>query len=187
MTGQTPRGRWARAATAGGALAVAAAAVAGCTSPATHSAEPSTGPSVASNPSGASAVRWWSNGAVGSGSAVDPANPAAAAAQLSPSAEQYCAMLRQTVAAGKSVLSDVTANDPALLASTKAFIAEIEAVAPPSVAGPWRVLGPAVLTLVDSGGDSTKVKGIDAAAVRKAATAVAADAKHSCGVDLDLS
>jgi hypothetical protein len=57
-------------------------------------------------------------------------------------------------------------------------------VAPASVAGPWRVLGNAVITLVASGGDTAKVKGVDAAAVREAASTVAADAKRSCGVDL---
>jgi hypothetical protein len=88
------------------------------------------------------------------------------------------------VAAGKSILPGVTANDPALLSSTRAFLAELQAVAPATVAGSWQVLGPAVITLVESGGDSAAVKKVDAAAVRKAAGAVAADAKRSCGVDL---
>jgi hypothetical protein len=81
-------------------------------------------------------------------------------------------------------LPDVTANDPALLTSTKAFVAELEAVAPSNLTGPWKVLGSAMLTFVESGGDTTKVQGIDAAAVRSAASTVAADAKRGCGVDL---
>jgi hypothetical protein len=130
------------------------------------------------------ATRWWSNSANQAGSTLDPKHPEAGAAGLSVSPTDYCGMLRQTVAAGKSILPGVTANDPALLTSTRAFLAELEAVAPPSVAGPWQVLGSAVITFVESGGDSTAVKTIDAAAVRKAASTVAADAKHSCGVDL---
>jgi hypothetical protein len=93
-------------------------------------------------------------------------------------------MLRQTLAAGRSILPGVTAHDPALLTSTKAFVAEIEAVAPSTAAGAWKVLGNAVITVVASGGDTTKVKTVDAAAVRTAAGTVAADAKRSCGVDL---
>jgi hypothetical protein len=55
---------------------------------------------------------------------------------------------------GRSIFPSVTANDPALLTSTRAFSAELEAVAPSSVAGPWQVLGSAVINLVESGGDS---------------------------------
>jgi hypothetical protein len=130
------------------------------------------------------ATRWWSNSANALGSKLDSAHPEAGAAGLNPSQADYCGMLRQTVAAGKSILPGVTANDPALLTSTQAFLAELEAVAPAPVAGSWQVLGPAVTTFVESGGDSATVKKVDAAAVRKAAGTVAADAKRSCGVDL---
>ena len=130
------------------------------------------------------ATRWWSNGAAVAGSSIDRRNPAALAGRLHTSQEQYCSMLRQTVRAGRTILPNVTAKDPALLASTTAFLAELEAVAPARVAGPWRVVGSAVITLVASGGDASKVHGVDAAAVREAVSTVAADAKHSCGVDL---
>jgi hypothetical protein len=131
------------------------------------------------------ATRWWSNSASQAGSTIDPKNPEGAAGRLQTSPTDYCGMIRQTLAAGHSILPNVTANDPALLTSTQAFLAELEAVAPSAVAGSWKVLGPAVLTIVHSGGDWTKVKGVDAAAVRKAASTVAAHAKHSCGVDLN--
>jgi hypothetical protein len=58
-------------------------------------------------------------------------------------------------------------------------------VAPASISGSWKVLGGAVVSLVESGGDMTKVKGVDSAAVQKAAGTISADAKTSC--DLDLS
>lgn len=130
------------------------------------------------------AVRWWSNNAVSAGSTIDKLNPTAAAGRLHTSQDQYCSMLRQTVRAGRSILPNVTAKDPALLTSISAFLSELEAVAPARVAGPWRVVGSAVITLVASGGDASKVHGVDAAAVRTAVSTVAADAKHSCGVDL---
>jgi hypothetical protein len=161
--------------------AVAACGVGG-SAPAAHvSVE-----TVAPTPSGAAApaLRWWSDSAAAAGSTIDPQHPDAAAARLHASKTEYCSMLRQTLHAGRSILPGVTAKNPALLASTAAFVAELEAVAPASVAGPWHVLGRAVITLVGSGGDSTKVKGVDAAAVREAASTVAADAKRSCGVDL---
>jgi hypothetical protein len=130
------------------------------------------------------ATRWWSNSVHKVGSVLDTKHPETGVAGLSVSPTDYCGMLRQTVAAGKSILPGVTANDPALLTSTRAFLAELEAVAPTSVAGSWQVLGSAVITFVESGGDSTAVKRVDAAGVRKAASTVAADAKRSCGVDL---
>jgi hypothetical protein len=133
------------------------------------------------------ATRWWSNSAAPAGSTIDTHDPEAAVGRLHASPTDYCGMLRQTLAAGHSILPNVTANDPALLTSTKAFMAELEAVAPPTVARSWKVLGPAVIALVESGGDLTKVKGIDAAAVGTAARKVAADARRSCGVDLSNS
>jgi hypothetical protein len=130
------------------------------------------------------ATRWWSNSASKVGSLIDSTHPNQVATSLHTSPRDYCGMLRQTLAAGHTILPDVTANDPALLTSTKAFVAELEAVAPSNLTGPWKVLGSAMLTFVESGGDTTKVQGIDAAAVRSAASTVAADAKRGCGVDL---
>ena len=115
------------------------------------------------------ATRWWSNSAAQSGSRIDPAHPDAVASKLHPSRSDYCQMLKQTLAAKKSILPGVAATDPALLASTKAFVSELEAVAPTPVTGSWRLLGSAVTSLVASGGDATKVKGVDAAAVQKVA------------------
>jgi hypothetical protein len=158
--------------------------VAACTSSGSKAANEASSAPSASTSSAAVATRWWSNSATKAGTRIDVKNPQAAARQLHGSKADYCSMLEQTVTAGKSILPNVTANDPALLTSTKAFVAELEAVAPSMVAGAWKVLGGAVVALVSSGGDTTKVKGIDAAAVSRAAATVAADAKRSCGVDL---
>lgn len=141
-----------------------------------------------SSSSGLVATRWWSNTEVEAGSTIDPGAPDAAVSKLHVSRTDYCTMLRQTLAAGKSILPGVTAADPALLISSKAFVGEIQKVAPSAIASSWRVLGTAVIALVESRGDTTKAtKEIDAAAVQKAGSTVASDAKHSCGVDLSAA
>jgi hypothetical protein len=138
--------------------------------------------------SGVVATRWWSNTEVKAGSTIEPGSPDAAVSKLHASRTDYCTMLRQTLAAGKSILPGVTAADPALLISSKAFVGEIQKVAPSAIASSWRVLGTAVIALVESRGDTTKAtKEIDAAAVQKAGSTVASDAKHSCGVDLSAA
>jgi hypothetical protein len=137
-----------------------------------------------SPPSSPVATRWWSNSAVTSGSTISPAQPGAEAARLHVSPGDYCGMLKQTVAAGKSILPGITATDPALLTSTKAFVAEIEKVAPAGVTAQWQVLGPTVLALVKSGGDTAALPTGNLGAVTTAALAIAADSKKNCGVDL---
>jgi hypothetical protein len=138
--------------------------------------------------SGVVATRWWSNSEVKAGSTIAAGSPDAAVSKLHASRTDYCTMLRQTVAAGKSILPGVSAADPALLTSSKAFVGEIQKVAPAAVASSWRVLGTAVIALVESRGDTTKAtKEVDAAAVQKAGSAIASDAKRSCGVDLSAA
>jgi hypothetical protein len=53
-------------------------------------------------------------------------------------------------------------------------------VAPASVAAAWRTVGVAIVAVATSGGDLSKVKGVDAAAVQRASAAIAADAKAQC-------
>ena len=96
----------------------------------------------------------------------------------------YCVMLRDTVKAGRSILPGVGATDPARLASTKAFVTDLQHAAPPAVASAWRVLGPAVVGIVASGGHLDHVKGIDPAAVQRAATTIATHARSACHVDV---
>lgn len=129
------------------------------------------------------ATRWWSNSEAAQGSTIDPKQPGAAAAKLHASEPEYCAMLKQTLAAGKSILPDASATDPALLASTQAFVAELQAVAPPAVAGQWQVLGDALVSFVKTGGKSLG-SGSSSAAVTKAAQAISTDATKSCHLDL---
>jgi hypothetical protein len=133
---------------------------------------------------GPTATRWWSNSAVSAGSVIDVQHPQAAAAKLHESQQDYCGMLRDTVRADKSIMPGVGATDPTLVASTKAFVSELERVAPSPVARSWQVLGDVVLKLVASGGDLSKVKGVDQAAVQRAGTAVAAHAKSTCHVNV---
>ena len=129
-------------------------------------------------------TRWWSNSAVKAGSTIDPAHPGAAASHLHASQAEYCGMLQQTLSAGKSILPGISSADPALLASTQAFVAEITAVASGSIATDWKMIGTAIVALVKSAGQSPDYSAISAPAVQKAALAVAADARSSCGLDL---
>jgi hypothetical protein len=93
-------------------------------------------------------------------------------------------MLRETVQSGRSVLSGLTGQDEALAGATKAFLAELQGVAPEPVVSPWRVLASTIEALVAAGGDAKKVKGVDTADIQRAASVIAADAKSSCRLDL---
>lgn len=161
---------------AGGAL-LGTAALTAC-SGGTHSGgNPST-------PSTFVPTRWWANTVVTAGSTIDPKHPDAAAASLTPSKDDYCHMLDDTLAAGKSILPGIGATDPALLTSTEAFVAELTKAAPTEVSASWKLLGPTVVALVKSGGSQTALPSVDAAAVQQAATQIAAHARAVCGVDL---
>jgi hypothetical protein len=100
------------------------------------------------------------------------------------SGTDYCEILRQTMRAGHSVLAGTDANDPALLTATKAFVADLTAAAPDPVRSQWQVLGPALTDLVGSGGKLGAVSGVDSRRVSAAATAIAADAKSRCSLNL---
>lgn len=175
------------------ALAVGAVGLTGCSGSAGPSTPHTTGGSGAAaspSPSPSStfrATRWWSNAAGTAGTAIDSASPAAGAAELSPDKNAYCGMLEQTLAAGKSIMPGISATDPALLTSTLAFVAELQAVAPTEVHAAWKTLGDALVVLVKSGGDSTKLPQTDASAVSKAADAIAAHSKKACGLDLSAT
>jgi hypothetical protein len=133
------------------------------------------------------ATRWWSNAAGAPGSLIDPSDPNAGNGKLSPSKDAYCGMLEQTLAAGKSILPGVAAADPALLTATKAFIGELQKVAPADVQGAWQTLGAAVIAIAESGGDAGKLAKLDAKGVGEAANQVAASAKKDCGLDLSAT
>lgn len=162
------------------AVLTVAVATVGCGGKHHSSAHSSTSASAAAHV----ATRWWSNAAAAVGSTVDPAHPDAAAAQLHPSQAAYCGMLKQTVAAGTSILPSLTATDPALLTSTEAFLAEIERVAPPTISGQWQVIGPALLLLVKSGGNPSALPSLDLGALTKAANTIASDSLMNCGVNI---
>jgi hypothetical protein len=138
----------------------------------------------AAKPPVSAATRWWSNAAAAIGSTISPSQPTAAAAKLNASRDEYCTMLKQTLAVGKSLLPSATAKDPRLLTTTEAFVAEIEAVAPGSVQAPWHVLGPVILQLVRSGGVLPTTIPANTAANLTAAGAINTDAKANCHVDL---
>jgi hypothetical protein len=159
--------------------------VAGCT-PASHRAAADSQTSPAAH-TAAAVTRWWSNGVAAARSTIDPGDPTGAASKLTPSRAQYCGMLHDTLAAGRSVLPGVAAGDPVLTTATEAFTAELTHVAPPQVTAQWALIGTAVLQLVRSPTTTPTAARIDAAKVRQAVTDVAADAKASCHLDLSVS
>jgi hypothetical protein len=163
-----------------GALAVGGCAAGGPSRPA-----PTAPGSTAASPAPGAhqpLTRWWSDAAHAAGSTIDPSDPPAATAGLQTSRAGYCSMLRQTVRSGRSALAAASTAQTA--AATRAFLAELSAVAPPSLAAPWRVVGSALDSLLAPGGARPRGTGIDAAAVGRAERAIALDAKRSCGVDL---
>jgi hypothetical protein len=134
----------------------------------------------------ATATRWWSNSAAQVGSAISAEHPEAVAGHLRPSRADYCLMLRQTTASRHSIMPGVAGGTALLLTTTTAFVSELQHVAPAAVTEPWRTLGSAVLLLVASDGKASGTTKVDAAAVQRASTLIATDAKHSCGVDLSV-
>lgn len=167
------RGAGARAVLA--TVTVGALSLTGCSnSKAGAGAGPSTSP----------ATRWWSNSVVSAGSTIAASDPTSAAAKLTSSRDEYCQMLKQTLAVGKSLLPSAQAKDPRLLPTTEAFVSEIEAVAPAQVVPSWKVLGPVILQLVRSAGSLPTSQPGDTSGNLKAAETINADAKANCKLDL---
>jgi hypothetical protein len=150
-----------------------ALALSACSSGKHHSAAGSPSPTP---------TRWWSNAAVTVGSTIDPAHPSAAAASLSPSRSDYCAMLSQTKAIGKALIPSGPI-DPRLTTETEALVAEIDAVAPSNVTAAWNVLGPVILQVAKSGSLPSGAVS-DGSANLQAAETINNDAKANCHLDL---
>jgi hypothetical protein len=158
----------------GGAL-ICAATVSACTGDA-GSEHASTAPSPA-------VTRWWSAGAQPAGTTIDPKDPTAGARALHRSRSDYCAMLRDTLAAGGSILpSTAGAAGPAARTATVAFVAAIQHVAPAAVATQWQLVGDALVAFVRSDGKSTGKA--SSAQIGRAAATISTDAQTHCGVDL---
>jgi hypothetical protein len=153
------------------AAALAIASLSACSGGGGSATPSSSAPAVA---------RWWSNAAATPGSAVDPHNPGALAAGLQPSQHDYCGMLAQTVSAGTSLFPTGTESVP--LDTLQAFVAELQHVAPSAIAPSWRVLGPALVSYVRTSGASLGSR--SPSDVSNAVTAIAADAKSTCHLDL---
>jgi hypothetical protein len=169
----TAAGRSGRAASLGTSVAIVVALVLGGCSSGKHSSK-SPAPT---------ATRWWSNAAVKVGSTIDPVHPSAAAPSLTTSRSDYCAMLSLTKDKGQALIPAGASNDPRLVLETEALVAEIQAVAPATVAPSWKVIAPVILQVVKSGslpsGSATS-----GTANLQAAEAINDDAKANCHLDL---
>lgn len=166
------------------ALAAVAATLVGCCACTGSSRPPE--PPAATSAAGHTyaAQRWWSNHAASSGSSIAANGPDAAVVALRPSRTDYCGMLRQTTAAGKSLFAGVAPGDAGMQATVRAFVAEISAVAPSDVARAWHALGKMIVAVSASGGDLGRVSGVNTGRVRAAAATIAADAATQCHLKL---
>jgi hypothetical protein len=166
-------------------LAIAATGT-GCSKSTHHNAAPNPAASSASSSStpAGTATRWWSNSAVQVGSPIDPANPGADAAKLHQSQADYCGMLKQTVKAGKSLITSAQTADTGVRIGIQAFVPEISKVAPSPVDAQWRVVGPVVLAAAKAGALPSTGAGAATAQALQAVSVVASDAKSRCGLDL---
>jgi hypothetical protein len=170
------RARWVAAAT----LVTAAVVVAACTSGGSGPKRPT---SASGGAPAAQPLRWWSNALAVQGSTVDPADPAAVAAHLSPSTSDYCGMLRQTLDAGHNLFTGAHAGDVALVSTTEAFLAEIARIAPANIAAQWTTLAPTIEAIV-AGKPLPSNSSEQARLNQAAALAISTDAKHTCGLTL---
>lgn len=136
------------------------------------------------------AARWWQDSNASVGSAINLADPTAAARGLVPDRASYCTILRQTVAAGHGVLATAKPGDRNAIATVRAWLAELEAVAPPAVLPAWQVTGSSVTTLLANNGKvgaSTLPPGVTAAQLASAGQTIASDAKSACNLTLSAS
>jgi hypothetical protein len=165
------------------AVAIPATTLLAACSGSSHAPSTTTSGTRPSGSTSVAATRWWSDAAGGQGTVVGTSQKVSKS--LKPDRSVYCSMLKQTMAAGKSVLPGATATDPALATVTEAFVNELLAVAPPEVAGSWHVLGPVLVSVVKSGGALAGLRThVDANAVSAAAKTVATDASAQCHLNL---
>jgi hypothetical protein len=167
-----------------GLAAAVALTVSGCSKSSHHASPSHSSSSTTSSATTGAPTRWWSNSAVTVGSPIDPANPGAAAAKLHQSQADYCGMLKQTVKAGKSLITSAQTSDTGVRIGIEAFVPEISKVAPSPVDAQWHVLGPVVLAAANAGALPSTGAGAATAQALQAVSVVASDAKSRCGLDL---
>jgi len=138
------------------------------------------GPRPAATGSPGAATRWWSSPAGRAGSTLDVEHPEIGAAGLHPDQNSYCAMLRSSMGSDKNPLTATATADENLLVSTRAWLAELEALSSGPVHQAWVTFGDALVKALQSpqAGSSPD------AAVSAAMTIIAADARSSCNLDL---
>ncbi|SDJ05386.1 hypothetical protein SAMN05444157_1489 [Frankineae bacterium MT45] len=161
-----------------GCAAVALTALVGCSSGQKH----------AQKSTSHQAIRWWTDAAGANGSKIDMKNPTADAANLKPDTKSYCSVLSSTMAAGKTPFSGFSSDDPAVGASTQAWLAELTALAPAELAPSWKTYSTGILALLSAATKPTAAlpsfSAADQSAQTAALAAISADAKTSCNLTL---
>lgn len=125
-------------------------------------------------------VRWWSSPAGGVGSQIDVEQPEKGASALRPDQHAYCAILQSSVRSGHNPLTAQSTSESNLLVTTRAWLAELEALSDGPISGAWKTLGPALLAVLQQSQATAKPN----PAVLDAVTVISNDARSTCGVDL---
>lgn len=112
------------------------------------------------------------------GEATRPA-PAASPTRYWSAGAGYCDLLTQSLQAGATPFAGMKADDPALAATARDWVAAVRSAAPSAVQEAWRTEGDALLAAVGGSGTAP-----DPTGVRQAAATIAADARTRCGVDV---
>lgn len=164
----------------GAAITAGLTACSGSSGPSGSSA--STAVSISPVSNGQTATRWWSDSAGSSGSTIDLGDPTAAASGVHPSQPEYCGILKATANATKAQLSTMQTKNAASVATLQAFVAELQASAPSEVSGAWKVLGGALLALVNSKAGHVSTGTATSAQIEAASQAIVRNAEQKCGL-----
>lgn len=124
--------------------------------------------------------RWWTSPAGGVGSNIDVERPEAGAAGLHPDRAVYCDVLRSSMQAKHNPLLAQGTSGTNLILTTRALLAELEALSTGSVHTAWEVLSPALIEALRATAAPTP----PATNVVASIAEISDDAKSACGVDL---
>jgi len=130
--------------------------------------------------------RWWTDAAGAEGSLIDVANPTAASAALKPDLPTYCKVLSDTLVS-HNVFQSASGFDPGIVTASKAWIAEVSALAPTDLTAAWRTYSVAFLALLESGTKkSSPAFPSTSAEVPAARQAIVTHAKSACNLTISL-
>lgn len=126
-------------------------------------------------------VRWWSSPAGKTGSVLDVEQPERAAAGLAPDTTAYCAMLKSSMSSPLNPLgAPQRPRTSDLVISTRAWLAELEALSGGAVAEAWKTMGPSFLSAISPG----QSESVASPEIDSAISVISIDANDRCHLDL---